>query len=544
LAGAYFLFPPAHVVLWAIIGASSAAAIVVGVHRHQPAKRLAWYLLAAGVLTFTAGDTVYNVLTSLMGYDNPFPSLADAFYLGVYVFSITGLTLLVRARTVGRDTQGLLDALAIATGIALLSWIFLIVPYVRDASLTVPQRLVAISYPLGDIVLLWAIVRLWISGGHHPIAYRLLGLAFTSVIVGDTFYAMIQLFGTWEIGGPVDFAYVVFYLSIGAAALHPSMRQVTEPVIAEVRLTRRRLALLTGASLMAPAMLVLQWLRGAQLDVPVFATACTALFGISLTRMFGLAKQVTTQNERKRLLARVLEATEEERTRIASDLHDGPVQALAVLSYNAHRARRKLSQEDHQAADALMRTVETSLEQEVKVLRRLMSDLRPPVLDNRGLAAALSDHVTNFERDNQIVSTLELDFDSRLIPELETVLYRVVQESLNNIAKHAQAQHVRVSVMAENATIHARVQDDGVGFQMFKELDLLKGGHYGLTGMRERVELAGGRLAVVSAVGQGTTIDVTLPMASVEGDQSPDLPAGSADGGLSVPEQPDRAGVI
>ena len=92
-----------------------------------------------------------------------------------------------------------------------------------------------------------------------------------------------------------------------------------------------------------------------------------------------------------------------------------------------------------------------------------------------------------------------------------------MQESLNNIAKHAGAQQIGVQVESHNGTVTLKVRDDGVGFQLGEEVELLKGGHYGLAGMRERVAMAGGTLEVQSAPGHGTTIEVALPVVTNEG---------------------------
>ncbi len=103
---------------------------------HRPRRRLPWVLLAAVVLLFSAGDATYNVLTEVLGQDNPYPSLADVFYLTMYPLLAAALLLFVRYRSGGRDRGSLLDALTLTAGIALLSWIFLIVPYVHDPGLS------------------------------------------------------------------------------------------------------------------------------------------------------------------------------------------------------------------------------------------------------------------------------------------------------------------------------------------------------------------------------------------------------------------------
>jgi signal transduction histidine kinase len=511
---AYFVLPGLNFGLWALNSFAGAALTVYGMLRNRPRARRSWYLVAAAVSSFTLGDVAKWA-------NNPtLTELSNLFYLASYVLLIIALLGFVRARTAGRDLPALLDALALTTGLGLLIWVFVMVPYASAPDLALGDKLTSLVLPLADLLLLLAVlVRLLSGGGIRSVSLSLLGLSVACLLIGDTAVGLATLQHSFAPGGPIDLPYLLFPVLLALSAMHPSMTTMSEPTEpSDLRPTPARLTLLAGASLIAPGVLITQWALHRVIDAPVIAVACVVLFGVPMVRIFWLAAEVTRQGERKRMLGRVLQATEEERTRIASDLHDGPVQALAILSYNAHRARRKLSTQDLESADKLMGTVEQSLEEEVKVLRRLMSDLRPPVLDNRGLAAALSEQVTNFERDHQIDSAVDVALASRLAPELETVLYRVVQESLNNIAKHAGAQHVGVEVVATNGNVVLKVSDDGVGFQAGEEIELLKGGHYGLAGMRERVAMAGGRLDVQSAPGRGTTIEVALPVVHREGD--------------------------
>ena len=145
LAAAFYAFPAWHLALWSALALSSAGAIAAGVVRHRPTPVLPWWLLVAAVTVFAAGDTTYNVLTTLLGQENPFPSLADAFYLLMYPIAAAGLLLLIRHRTGGRDRGSLLDALSLTTALALLSWIFLISPYVHEAGLTWLERAASIA---------------------------------------------------------------------------------------------------------------------------------------------------------------------------------------------------------------------------------------------------------------------------------------------------------------------------------------------------------------------------------------------------------------
>jgi hypothetical protein len=158
----YFLLPPSapKAVSYAALGLSAVAAVVVGVHIYRPSQRRAWYLLAAGLLALTTGDTINNSSEWVFHTEAPFPSVADAVYLAFFPLLAAGLLLLVRARTPARDRTSLIDAIIIGTAAGLLSWVFLIVPYVRAPDLTMLQRLISIYYPVVDVVLLAVAVRL------------------------------------------------------------------------------------------------------------------------------------------------------------------------------------------------------------------------------------------------------------------------------------------------------------------------------------------------------------------------------------------------
>ena len=167
---------------------------------------------------------------------------------------------------------------------------------------------------------------------------------------------------------------------------------------------------------------------------------------------------------------------------------------------------------DLQTADEVLEGVEDGLGQEVRVLRHLMGALRPPVLDNRGFGEALSEHANRFEQETGIAVDVGLGLKMRLPPEAETILYRITQESLNNVAKHAKAAQVTVTVdQLDDGRVRLRVRDDGVGFDAGNSAQLLREGHYGLAGMRERASLVGGTQEVGSIPGHGTTIEVRLP---------------------------------
>jgi signal transduction histidine kinase len=512
LAAGYFVLSPSalRAVVYCAIELGTVAALVIGARIWRPSRPLAWYLLAGGQLSFTIGDAINYTYEWVLHLEAPYPSVADGFYLACYLLLAAGLLLLVRGRAPGRDWASLIEATIIATGIGMLSWVFLIGPNVRVPGLALPQRLVSIAYPLCDVLLLAVAVRLWRTGGHSTAASRLLALGLAALLVGDTVYGLSLLAGDWQVGGPVDAIWVLYYVGLGLAALHPSMVSLSEPTSVSTRLTRSRLASLAGASLMAPAVLVVQAVRGEPIDVAVIAGGSVVLFLLALARMGGLAGEVAVQSERKRVMQTVLRATEQERLRLAADLHDGPVQELTALRYSLNRARTRVQRGQHEEAEALLAGLEVDLATGISGLRRLMSELRPAVLDEQGLEAALLNQARAFEAASGVACDIRSGLDARLAPELETVLYRVTQESLNNIGKHARASRVTVSLATENGGVRLRIHDDGVGFDPLAARELVGDGHFGLAGMRERVEMVGGRLVVDSVPGEGTTVDVRM----------------------------------
>jgi signal transduction histidine kinase len=515
---AYFTLPPSgpRAVVYCSASLGMVVAVVVGVRMWRPSRPMVWYLIAGGQLLFSIGDAYSFYHDWVLGLEVPFPSIADGLYLIFYPMLAAGLLLLVRGRAPGRDAASLIDATIITTGIGMLSWVFLIEPYVRLPGLSLTERLVSIAYPLGDVLLLAVAVRLWRTGGNGAVASRLLAFGLFALMASDTVYGLSVLNGASRIGGPLDAGWMLYYVALGLAALHPSMVSLSEPTPPSTRLTRTRLTLLAGASLMAPVMLVIQAVRDEPIDVGVIAGGSVVLFLLTLARMGGLASEVASQTERKRAMQTVLRATEQERVRLAADLHDGPVQELTALRYGLTRARNRIQRGQPEQAEGLLAELEDELASGIIGLRRLMAELRPPVLDEQGLEVALHNQVRSFEATSGVACAISTGLQGRLAPDLETVLYRVTQETLNNVGKHAGASRVTVSLAAENGSVRLRINDDGVGFDPIAASRLLSEGHFGLAGMRERVELVGGRLSIDSAPGHGTTVDVAMANRPVE----------------------------
>jgi signal transduction histidine kinase len=206
-------------------------------------------------------------------------------------------------------------------------------------------------------------------------------------------------------------------------------------------------------------------------------------------------------------LRRSLEAAETERRRWARELHDETLQAMGGVKVLLSGAMRL---EDADRMRAVMRDAVEQLSNDIEALRGLIAELRPAALDQLGLEPALASLIKRSATTTglEIGADIEITGGARLAPELETTVYRIVQEALTNVAKHARASSVALTVRSSDHELFISVADDGMGF----DPDAQSGGGFGLTGMRERVELAGGELRVEPGETQGTVVSARLPV--------------------------------
>jgi signal transduction histidine kinase len=235
----------------------------------------------------------------------------------------------------------------------------------------------------------------------------------------------------------------------------------------------------------------------------------------------GATAVATGRNVAEERARRAIEASEAERRRWARELHDETLQDLASLKMILSSARR--SDDPAKVGRILDQAVE-QLTLGIASLRQLITDLRPPILDEAGIQPALEHLVERLAliSDLEVRMNIDLAYESgrrsfRLPSDVEDALYRVVQEALNNVIKHAQAATVDVTVVEADNQIDIRIADDGVGIGEYHETS-----GFGLTGMRERIELAGGSIRIDNPARGGTEISACVPV-------SPDLtpPPGS-----------------
>jgi signal transduction histidine kinase len=215
----------------------------------------------------------------------------------------------------------------------------------------------------------------------------------------------------------------------------------------------------------------------------------------------------------RKLAAHMLQVEEAERRRISRELHDEAGQLLLYLRLQLEMLERFVPEALPELRSGLAGAREL-IQQTIVEIRRLLADLSPAVLEQLGLAAALRQLVSRNRRLHAIQIRLQVARLGRLPKRTETVLYRLVQECCNNIARHSAASDVNISIRTADGEVKLRVEDNGVGFKI--EEALAKRGSFGLAGMRERVALLGGDCEIRSGPGQGTSIWIRLPIPSQE----------------------------
>jgi two-component system NarL family sensor kinase len=217
--------------------------------------------------------------------------------------------------------------------------------------------------------------------------------------------------------------------------------------------------------------------------------------------------------ERRRLLNRVYEAQEGQDRRLAADLHDGHVQSLAAIGFKLEQARLRLGASASPEVDELLWQVTKDLSAEVTSLRRTIGRLRPLVLVEDGLEAALREEAKSAcNRAALAACDVTSELDGRLDPVVETALFRVAQQALANVVDHAGATYALVAIECTGNSVVLRVSGDGCGFDPDHVQVLGDIAHFGLIAMRERVEALGGRFRVTTEPGGGTVVEARLPL--------------------------------
>lgn len=220
-----------------------------------------------------------------------------------------------------------------------------------------------------------------------------------------------------------------------------------------------------------------------------------------------------SQQELRALATRLASNSEHERQLIAAELHDGVSQTLAGLRFSLAALMRAMPTPTEASLREPLADASDCLGDVLSELRHLINGLRPPMLENLGLAAALLHHTETFTKQTGIAVDVEgMAAAEGVSYDVSIVLFRVAQEALINVAKHADAHHVTVDIKRTAGDVTMRVSDDGCGFEPGRIRDKPSGEHLGLTTMRERAAAAGGRVQIESEPGKGTQLTLTIPL--------------------------------
>jgi signal transduction histidine kinase len=545
----YFALPWdsfAQTVVYDAIGASAAAAVFAGARIFRPSLELPWYLFAAGLLAFSVGDVIFNLYAFVWHRDPPVPSAADIFYLAGYPFLTAGLLLLVRCLRRDERRSGGIDAAMIVVAFALCQWVFIMKDLVHSGS--VADRVVALAYPLMDVVLLAALASFALTPIWRTVSYRYLAASIVLLIFADELYGLAP--ATYANASWLDAAWLLSYVLWGVAALHPSMRQLSEPApSAGPRFTTLRFALLAGALATAPAVLVIQAANGSSVDAIAIAIGDAALCGLVLLRLTGVIHALDHLRSDERLAraeaetAQRLLTEQNERLREADRLkdefvalvsHDLRTPLTSITGYVELALEDELSDEVRGFLQVVSRNAERllALVNDLLFVARLQAGemlLEPTEID---LGEVARDAIHSMEP-RAVAKGVALTCSGDDLPVVRADHGRIHQ-LLDNLVSNAikftpQGGFVHVSLERSDGRIAIEVADSGIGiaqedqrrlFERFYRTEnaverQVPGTGLGLYISRVIAEAHQGTLTVRSELEQGSTFRLELPLAVV-----------------------------
>jgi len=235
--------------------------------------------------------------------------------------------------------------------------------------------------------------------------------------------------------------------------------------------------------------------------------------GIDIENLFLYLKMEKQERLHRMLLSKMISAQEDERRRIAADIHDDTVQSIIGSFYRLEGVELLIEQERLSEAREELSKVRASLQRNISGMRRLMFDLRPSILDDAGLAPAIENYINRMENQDGIRGVLHVDGGlGRLDSTVEVTIYRLAQEVLANVRKHSKATKLVVKVFRRGEMIEMIISDNGMGFDVKGVLNEVGyEEHFGLKSLIERAELVGGSVKIETCPGEGTEVTVLVP---------------------------------
>ena len=319
--------PTGRDAVYLAVGLASVCAILIGTVLHRPPDRLSWCLLALGALCLTLGEAVLSAYGVILHRAVPHPSVGDALNLFGYSFIVIGLLRLTRSpgRTAQREDNA--DAAIVAMAGLTFWWQFVMHVYVRDSSLALDAKLVTLAYPVMDVLVVFIVCRALLFGRARRPVHDLLTMSLVTLLVADMVYDLLMLHGHHTSGSAVHALFLLSYVLLGASALHPSVAEAVAPVTRQTPNIylrdndgRHRVPWVAFVGFVPPSTLLVASALGAEVNVPVMAGICIAVFALIYLRMMWLIGTIMGQTDEIEVHARALEASLRQREALESDL--------------------------------------------------------------------------------------------------------------------------------------------------------------------------------------------------------------------------------
>ncbi|MHB8469652.1 MAG: sensor histidine kinase [Gaiellaceae bacterium] len=545
LIGAYYALPASSTgtsVIYEGLGAASVVATAVALRAYRPARPLPWILFALGNLCSAIGDVLFDVDPNASA-----PAASDVFYLAAYPFLGAGVVLLL-VYAGGHHRLAAIAEAGIATfAFALLQWVFLMQPALAGSG-TLAQRAIDATYPAGDVVLLAAFAGLFVSPAWRKSSFWLLMAAIAAIVVADEVYSLNP--NGYATRSWLDSFWMLSYLCFGVAVLSPSMRDLAEPRRrAGLRVSEWRVALLSVALLMPPAVLVAQRVRHKPLEIPAIVIATTGISLLVVWRLTGILRALERLRLRERearadaeqaqvLLAeqntRLLEADRLKDEFVALISHDLRTPLTSIIGYvelaldeaaepTLDAERRAYLEVVARSSERLLRLVNDLLFVARLQAGRLVLDPAPVDLAKLGLEA-VDEARPRAERKGVALSFLG---ESPVSIEADPGrLSQLLDNLVSNAIKFTpEGGRIDVRVVRSIGGAVLEVSDTGIGippraaeriFDRFFRTDEAVDGQIPGTGLglfiaRAIVDAHGGRIAAVPRGTGGTTFRIELP---------------------------------
>jgi signal transduction histidine kinase len=549
-----------------VVAVSAVLAVLAGVWLWRPADPVAWCLVAGGLFAFFLGEVTWDIYAIGLGQD-PFPSLADLFYLSGYVILAAGVLLLIRGRSRRRALAraSLLDAAIVTVAAAVLSWIFLIDPYASDGSLSFVEQALSAAYPLGDLLLLTLLAGFLFAPGRPSPAFWLLAGGIATNLVVDTASGALELAGSYGSEVWLSTGWLLAYVLFGCAALHPSMSVLakSEPT-GDGGITRLRLGTLAAASLTAPTVLALDAALGGTTNIPPIVAAAALLPLLALARVTGIVQELErVGGERERLIfsERIARSEAEAAQRLLVEQNDRlreldrmKDEFVALVSHELRtpltsiNGYLELALEDADGLSQQQRQFLGVVERNSRRLLRLVSDLLFVAQIDAGKLSlelgevhlgALASECLEGMRPAAEAKGVEISLDARPLSAMRGDRARIAQlldNLVSNAIKFTPAGGRVALVLRQNGTegdALLAVSDTGLGIPEAEQRHLFErfcrsstaqeraidGTGLGLTIAQAIVEAHEGTIECSSEEGRGTTFRVQLPLCGPEEDE-------------------------